>query len=89
MTVNDPSLREVMTESEAADFFRTKADTMRHWRTRSNPSFAGPPWIKPHGTRKTAVLYLRSDLIAWLEQNRQFPKPIKAATSGDRTPDDK
>ncbi|MFO1496516.1 MAG: helix-turn-helix domain-containing protein [Lysobacterales bacterium] len=62
---------DVLTEAEAAAFLRTKPDTLRHWRTRKSGAVKGPAWIK--ASKRARVLYLKSDLVAWLERNRHDP----------------
>jgi predicted DNA-binding transcriptional regulator AlpA len=52
----------VLTTAEAAAFTRIKPDTLRRWRSQGK----GPVPVK----RGRIVLYLESDLIAWLRAGR-------------------
>lgn len=64
---------DLLTEAEAAALLRLKPDTLRQWRTGKRHAGKAPPYIQQG---KGRVLYLRTDLEAWLRKHR---RPIEAA----------
>lgn len=70
--VFDSSKRELLTEAEAAAVLRLKRHTLAHWRTvaRYRGKRKGPAYIQ---SGKGRVLYLLTDIDAWIEANRREP----------------
>jgi hypothetical protein len=56
-----PAPGEIMMRGEAAALLRVHAHTLDRWRYTGE----GPPWHQPRGKRGR-VVYLRSELLAWL-----------------------
>ena len=59
---------DLLTEAQAAELLHVKADTLRHWRTGKRHAGKSPPFIQRGQGR---VLYLRTDLTAWLLAHRR------------------
>lgn len=62
---------DVFTEASAAAFLHLKPATLRAWRTVKKHAGKAPAFIQQGRGR---VLYLRSDLDAWLIANRKKPR---------------
>lgn len=63
--------QDLLTEAEAAALLRIKPETLRHWRTNKRHKGKAPAFVQQG---KGRVLYLRSDLLAWIERNHHQPK---------------
>ena len=59
---------ETLTEAEAAAVLRLSPETLAAYRTRKCHAGRGPAFVQRGRGR---VLYLRSDLIAWLHSHRR------------------
>jgi hypothetical protein len=70
-----------MTDRDVADYLRVSIDTLRHWRMRG----FGPRWAKLGSGPTARVRYLRSDVVAWVEQHRVVAdQPMPRATARRR-----
>ena len=67
----DAMPRELLTEAEAAALLRLSPGTLKQWRTNKRHAGKAPPYIQRGRGR---VLYLRSDLLAWINAHRHQPE---------------
>lgn len=69
MALNPSSNGEVLNPKEAATFLRTTVRTLKFWRSNRSKGLdpKGPPYSR---TGHKTILYLKADLIAWIEENK-------------------
>lgn len=70
------STADLLTEAEAAELLRVKPDTLRHWRMNARPNEIALPYVQRGQGR---VLYLRADLVAWIEAHRHVPATTESS----------
>ena len=68
-------VREVMDQDEAADYLRISPRTLELWRKKD----FGPPIVRlGQDHAKVRIIYLKSDLDAWLQTQRVEMTPAEA-----------